>query len=162
MAEVGKNKSGWLNLVVDYGPVIVFFAVYKYFSPADRANSVLEVLAVIKGTVSFMVAAVIALLVSKWRLGKVSPMLWLSTVLIVGFGGLTVLLNDPIWIQVKPTAIYLLFGVTLLAGIWRAIRPWDWSSWRALGRTPVPVLLVRKALEALGTTGCAALVGLAP
>lgn len=119
MAEAGKNKSGWLNLVVDYGPVIVFFAVYKYFSPADRANSVLEVLAVIKGTVSFMVAAVIALLVSKWRLGKVSPMLWLSTVLIVGFGGLTVLLNDPIWIQVKPTAIYLLFGVTLLAGIWR-------------------------------------------
>lgn len=119
MAEAGKNKSGWLSLVVDYGPVIVFFAVYKYFSPADRANSVLEVLAVIKGTVSFMVAAVIALLVSKWRLGKVSPMLWLSTVLIVGFGGLTVLLNDPIWIQVKPTAIYLLFGVTLLAGIWR-------------------------------------------
>lgn len=119
MAEAGKNKSGWLNLVVDYGPVIVFFAVYKYFSPADRANSVLEVLAVIKGTVSFMVAAVIALLVSKWRLGKVSPMLWLSTVLIVGFGGLTVLLNDPIWIQVKPTAIYLLFGVMLLAGIWR-------------------------------------------
>lgn len=119
MAEAGKNKSGWLNLVVDYGPVIVFFAVYKYFSPADRANSVLEVLAVIKGTVSFMIAAVIALLVSKWRLGKVSPMLWLSTVLIVGFGGLTVLLNDPIWIQVKPTAIYLLFGVILLAGIWR-------------------------------------------
>lgn len=119
MPETTKPKSGWLNLVVDYGPVIVFFAVYKYFSPADRENSVGEVLAVIKGTVSFMVAAVIALLVSKWKLGKVSPMLWLSTLLIVGFGGLTVLLHDPIWIQVKPTAIYLLFGVTLLVGIWR-------------------------------------------
>jgi len=46
-------------------------------------------------------------------------MLWLSTLLIVGFGGLTVLLHDPIWIQVKPTAIYLLFGVTLLVGVWR-------------------------------------------
>ncbi|MFZ5743527.1 MAG: inner membrane-spanning protein YciB [Pseudomonadota bacterium] len=119
MPETTKPKSGWLNLVVDYGPVIVFFAVYKYFSPADRENSVGEVLAVIKGTVSFMVAAVIALLVSKWKLGKVSPMLWLSTLLIVGFGGLTVLLHDPIWIQVKPTAIYLLFGVTLLVGVWR-------------------------------------------
>lgn len=119
MAEEGKQKSGWLNLVVDYGPVIVFFAIYKYYSPADRENSVAEVLAVIKGTVSFMVAAVIALLVSKWKLGKVSPMLWLSTLLIVGFGGLTVLLHDPIWIQVKPTAIYLLFGVTLLVGVWR-------------------------------------------
>ena len=119
MTEASKQKSGWLNLVVDYGPVIVFFAVYKYFSPADRGNSVAEVLAVIQGTVSFMVAAVIALLVSKWKLGKVSPMLWLSTLLIVGFGGLTVLLHDPIWIQVKPTAIYLLFGVTLLIGLWR-------------------------------------------
>lgn len=119
MTEANKQKSGWLNLVVDYGSVIVFFAVYKYFSPADRGNSVAEVLAVIQGTVSFMVAAVIALLVSKWKLGKVSPMLWLSTLLIVGFGGLTVLLHDPIWIQVKPTAIYLLFGVTLLIGLWR-------------------------------------------
>ena len=119
MAEATKPKSGWLNLVVDYGPVIVFFAVYKYFSPTDRENSVAEVLAVIKGTVSFMIAAVIALLVSKWKLGKISPMLWLSTLLIVGFGGLTVLLHDPIWIQVKPTAIYLLFGVVLLVGVWR-------------------------------------------
>lgn len=119
MSEASKPKSGWLNLVVDYGPVIVFFAIYKYYSPADRENSVAEVLAVIKGTVSFMVAAVIALLVSKWKLGKVSPMLWLSTLLIVGFGGLTVLLRDPIWIQVKPTAIYLLFAVALLVGVWR-------------------------------------------
>lgn len=119
MTEATKAKSGWLNLVVDYGPVIVFFAVYKYYSPTDRHNSVAEVLAVIRGTVSFMVAAVIALLVSKWKLGKISPMLWLSTLLIVGFGGLTVLLHDPVWIQVKPTAIYMLFGVTLLVGLWR-------------------------------------------
>lgn len=119
MTETSKPKSGWLNLAVDYGPVIVFFAVYKYHSPADRGNSVAEVLAVMSGTVAFMVAAVVALLLSKWRLGQVSPMLWLSTVLIVGFGGLTVLLHDPIWIQVKPTAIYLLFGVTLLIGLWR-------------------------------------------
>lgn len=119
MAEESKQKSGWLNLAVDYGPVIIFFAIYKYYSPTDRENSVAEVLAVIKGTVSFMVAAVVALLVSKWKLGKISPMLWLSTLLIVGFGGLTVLLHDPIWIQVKPTAIYLLFGVALLIGVWR-------------------------------------------
>lgn len=119
MADGTKQKSGWLNLAVDYGPVIVFFAIYRYYSPSNRENSVAEVLAVMSGTVAFMVAAVIALLVSKWKLGKISPMLWLSTLLIVGFGGLTVLLHDPIWIQVKPTAIYLLFGVTLLVGLWR-------------------------------------------
>lgn len=139
MSEASKPKSGWLNLVVDYGPVIVFFAIYKYYSPADRENSVAEVLAVIKGTVSFMAAAVIALLVSKWKLGKVSPMLWLSTLLIVGFGGLTVLLRDPVWIQVKPTAIYLLFGVTLLVGVWR-------------GKALLKILL-EAAFEGLNDTG---------
>lgn len=115
-----KPKSGWLNLLVDYGPVVVFFLVYRQFSPpSGQHDAVAEVLAVIKSTGAFMVAAVIALLVSWLRLGRVSPMLWLSTVLIVGFGGLTILLRDPFWIQVKPTAIYLMFGGVLLFGVWR-------------------------------------------
>lgn len=115
-----KQKSGWLNLLVDYGPVLVFFLVYRQFSPsADAHDAVGEVVAVVKGTAAFMLAAIVALGVSRWKLGHVSPMLWLSTVLIVGFGGLTILLRDPIWIQVKPTAIYILFGVVLLVGVAR-------------------------------------------
>ena len=61
----------------------------------------------------------VALLVSRWKLGKISPMLWLSTALIVGFGALTIALRDPVWIQRKPTAIYLMFGVVLLYGVSR-------------------------------------------
>ena len=114
-----KPKSSWLNLLVDYAPIMVFFAVYRYFSPADRENSVSEVLAVVKGTAAFMVAAVAALLFSKLKFGRISPMLWLSTLLIVGFGSVTVFLRDPVYIQLKPTAIYLLFGVVLLAGVAR-------------------------------------------
>ena len=74
----------------------------------------------IKGTGAFMVAAVIALVVSKWRLGKVSPMLWLSTVLIVGFGALTIFFRDP---DLHPAQAddrsTLLFGVALLVGCLR-------------------------------------------
>lgn len=113
-----KPKSGLLNLVVDYGPVAVFFAVYKFSSPPGH-DSAGEVFAVIRGTVAFMIAAVVALGVSRWKLGKVSPMLWLSTALIVVFGGLTVFFQDRSWIQIKPTAIYLLFGVSLLVGVAR-------------------------------------------
>jgi intracellular septation protein len=36
----------------------------------------------------------------------------------VGFGALTVCCGDPFWIQVKPTAIYLLFAAALLFGGW--------------------------------------------
>jgi intracellular septation protein len=114
-----KPKAGWLNLVVDYGPVLLFFMVYKHFSPSDKEDSVGEVLAVIKGTGTFMVAAVIALVVSKWKLKHISPMLWLSTALIVFFGAVTILLHDPFYIQIKPTAIYLIFGISLLIGVVR-------------------------------------------
>jgi intracellular septation protein len=116
-----KKPSGWLNLLVDYGPILIFFAVYKYYSPADREDAIGEVLAVIRGTGTFMVAAVIALIISKWKIGRISRMLWLSTALIVFFGGLTILLHDPFWIQIKPTVIYMFFGLTLLGGWMRGI-----------------------------------------
>lgn len=112
-------KSGWLNLLVDYGPIAVFFLVYRHYAPADHSASVQEVGAVIYGTVAFMAAAVVALAVSLLKLRKVSPMLALSTALIVFFGGLTVLLRDAFYIQIKPTAIYLMFSAALLTGWWR-------------------------------------------
>jgi intracellular septation protein len=122
MADKKKDKpkgSGWLNVAVDYGPLLVFFLTYRYFAPAEGASPIAEIGAVIKGTGAFMVAAVIALAVSKMRLGKVSPMLWFSTALIVGFGALTIFFGDPIFVQIKPTIIYLVFGIALLAGFWR-------------------------------------------
>lgn len=110
-----KPKTGWLNIAVDYGPLIVFLAVYKLSSP-DGDAPLGQIAAVIKGTVAFMVAAVVALAFSKWKFGKVSPMLLLSTALIIGFGALTIWLRDEAFIQFKPTAIYLLFGAFLIGG----------------------------------------------
>jgi intracellular septation protein len=114
-----KPKAGWLNLLVDYGPVLIFFLVYRYFSPSDREHMAGEVLAVVMGTGAFMIAAVIALAVSKWKLKHISPMLWLSTALIVFFGAITIFLQDPFYIQIKPTVIYVMFGLALLIGIAR-------------------------------------------
>ena len=119
MSGAKKQGSGWLNVAVDYGPLLVFFLVYRHFSPESRADAVGEVFAIMRGTAAFIVAALAALAVSKWHLGKISPMLWLSTLLIVGFGGLTILLHDPFYVQIKPTAIYLLFAIALLIGVSR-------------------------------------------
>jgi intracellular septation protein len=114
-SEGKKAASSWLNVAVDYGPLLVFLGVYRLNSPATP-NAAGELAAIIAGTGAFMVAAVIALLVSKWRLGKVSPMLWFSTALIVGFGSLTIFFGDPTFVQLKPTIIYATFGVVLLGG----------------------------------------------
>ena len=110
-----KPKTGWLNILVDYGPLLVFLGVYKFYQPPETSTFG-EIAAVISGTIAFMIAAVAALVFSKFKFGHVSPMLILSTALIVGFGGLTIWLQDEKFIQIKPTAIYLLFGVLLIGG----------------------------------------------
>lgn len=139
MSGTKKQGTGWLNVAVDYGPLLVFFLVYRHFSPESREDAVGEVFAIMRSTAAFMAAALLALGVSKWRLGKVSPMLWLSTLLIVGFGGLTILLHDPFYVQIKPTVIYLLFAVALLIGV-------------ARGKALLKVLL-ETAFEGLNDTG---------
>ena len=127
MTEAKSAKSSWLNVAVDYGPLLVFFLTYRYFSPAADDDSIGQVLAVIKGTGAFIVAAIVALVVSKVRLGKVSPMLMLSTALIVGFGLLTIFLRDEFWIQIKPTVIYAFFAAALLLGWWRGKALLKWA-----------------------------------
>lgn len=110
-----KKGSGWLNVAIDYGPLLVFLGVYRFNAPADP-NPAGELLAIIYGTCAFMVAAVIALISSRALLGKISPMLWFSTALIVGFGALTIFFGDPTFVQIKPTIIYALMGAALIVG----------------------------------------------
>ncbi|MBD3729441.1 MAG: septation protein IspZ [Sphingomonadales bacterium] len=114
----GKKQagSGWLSVVIDYGPLVVFLLAYRHFSPADHEDAIATVLAVVKSTAAFIVAALVALAASRLLLGKISRMLWLSTLLIVGFGGLTILLRDPFYVQLKPTVLYVFFGLVLLGG----------------------------------------------
>ncbi|MDQ4419811.1 septation protein IspZ [Sphingobium sp. DEHP117] len=95
-----------LSLALDFGPLLVFFLGYKF-------------LGMVTGTAAFMVAISLAVLISKVKLGKVSPMLWLSAVLVVFFGGLTIWFNDQRFIQIKPTIIYSFFALMLLGGLAR-------------------------------------------
>ena len=134
-----KPKSSWVNLIVDFGPLLVFFLAYRHFSPGSDGDAIGTVAAVIKGTVAFMVATVIALGISKWRLGHVSPMLWLTTLLILGFGALTVVFHNAFWIQIKPTAVYLMFAGVLFFGLLRG--------------EPMLKYLLQSAFEDLDETG---------
>ena len=114
-----KKQGALLNLLIDYGPVLAFFLAYRLFKPANSNHSVAEVLAVTKSTLVFIVATLAALVASKLARGKVAPMLWVSAVLVCGFGALTVWSQNPVWIRHKPTAVYLLFAAALLWGWWR-------------------------------------------
>jgi intracellular septation protein len=46
-------------------------------------------------------------------------MMWVSAILVVGLGSITVFLGDPVYIQIKPTIVYLLFAAILFGGLLR-------------------------------------------
>ena len=139
------KKSGLAGIVVDYGPILLFLLVYKLNAPANRADMVMEIAAVIKGTLAFMGGALAAFAFSLIRYRHVSPMLWLSTALIMFFGGLTVWTQDPRWISHKPTVVYVFFAIMLIGGWLRgkallkvllgaAFEGLDDAGWRILSR----------------------------
>jgi intracellular septation protein len=106
-----KPKHGKLNFALDFGPLLLFFLASKLgSSPTDPKQGA------IVGTATFMVAILIATIVSKWKLGKISPMLKLTAALGIFFGALTVWFNDERFIQIKPTIIYVFFAALLIGG----------------------------------------------
>jgi intracellular septation protein len=106
-----KPKHGMLNFALDFGPLLLFFLASKLgSSEADPKQGA------IVGTATFMVAILIATIVSKWKLGKISPMLKLTAALGIFFGALTIWFNDERFIQVKPTIIYAFFAALLIGG----------------------------------------------
>ncbi len=106
--SAGKGE-GWFPMALDFGPLLVFFLATKFIG-------------IFAGTGAFMVAIAVAVLVSKVKLGKVSPMLWLSAILVFFFGSLTLYFHDERFIQIKPTLIYTFFALMLLVG-WARGRP---------------------------------------
>lgn len=99
-----SETSVGLKLAIDFGPLLVFFIV----------NSLSGVYT---ATGAFMIATATAMVISKLKTGRVSPMLWLSGVMVLGFGGLTLWLRDDTFIKLKPTIVYCMFAAILFFGL---------------------------------------------
>ena len=74
------------------------------------------------GTAAFMVAIIVAMIAAKWFIGRISPMMKMSALFVVGFGALTLWFRDFGFIQHKATAVYLLFAAIILIG-WMRSKP---------------------------------------
>ncbi|MHA6719557.1 septation protein A [Sphingomonas sp. RS6] len=102
--------SPGLRMALDFGPLVLFFAVNSLATGPALARA-------LTATVAFMVAMTIALAVSWWKTRHVSPMLWITGLLVLVFGGLTLYFHDQAFIQMKPTFVYAMFAVILGYGL---------------------------------------------
>jgi intracellular septation protein len=94
----------FVKLALDIGPLILFFVV----------NAKAGIFA---ATGAFMVAVVVALVVSYVLIRRFPVMTMVSAVIVMVFGSLTIFLHDDTFIKMKPTLIYLLFAGVLGGGL---------------------------------------------
>jgi len=93
-----------LKLAFDLGPLVLFFFANSRYG-------------IFVATGTFMVA-VIAALAASYVLTRHLPIMPVVTAIIVlVFGGLTLVLHNDVFIKIKPTILYLLFGAVLLGGL---------------------------------------------
>jgi intracellular septation protein len=108
-----------LKIALELGPLAVFFLGNAF---GDRLAELFPPLAALGGrlfvgTALFIVATVVALGVSFGLTRRLPIMPFVSGIVVLVFGGLTLWLQDESFIKIKPTIIYVMFGAILLGGL---------------------------------------------
>ena len=90
-----------MKFIADLLPVILFFIAYQVFD-------------IYVATAVAVAAAGLQIAYLRIRQRPISTMQWVTLVLLMVFGGLTLLLHDPVFVKWKPTIVNWLFGAVFL------------------------------------------------
>ena len=93
-----------MKLLLEAGPLVVFFVTNSYAK-------------IFWATGAFMVATTIALIVSRVVFKRIPLMPLVGGVFVLGFGAVTLLLQDEFYIKIKPTVVNLVFASILFGGL---------------------------------------------
>ncbi|MGA0596963.1 septation protein A [Enterovirga sp. CN4-39] len=117
MDEPGPSRLNPVaKLALELGPLVLFFFGNAY---GDRLGFP-EAQRIFVATGLFVVATLVSLGVHFALVRRLPIMPLVSGVVVLVFGGLTLLLQDELFIKLKPTIVNTMFGVILLAGLyWR-------------------------------------------
>jgi intracellular septation protein len=99
-----RHENPLLKLALELGPLGVFFFVNARFD-------------IFTATAAFMAAVAVSLTVSWWLTRRLAVMPVVTGVVVLVFGGLTLLLQDDTFIKMKPTIVNGLFAAVLLGGL---------------------------------------------
>lgn len=118
MAEK-REINPFIKTALELGPVIAFFIAYLMFKDDTFTVAGREYSGFIFVTAGFVPLIILTTGIG-WKLtGHISKMQIMTLVLVIVFGGLTVWLNDPKFLKIKPTIFFSLMGGILGVGLWR-------------------------------------------
>ena len=109
-----RPRRPLLRILVEVGPLVLFFLVNsrwdKFFPESELEN-------IYAATAVFMVAIVVSLSVSWFTEHRMPIMPLVTAFFVLVFGGLTLFLQDELFIKLKPTIVNGLFALILFGGL---------------------------------------------
>ena len=109
------QKSNNMKLALEYGPLILFFAVNSFYG-------------IYYGTAVLVLATVVSLAYSWVKTRTIPKILAFGCAAVVFFGALTLIFQDETFIKIKPTVVSLIIAAGLIFG-------------QVIGRNPLKAIL---------------------
>jgi intracellular septation protein len=101
--EISKQEPNKWRFGLEFGPLLAFFGVNYFYG-------------IYAGTATLVVVTIVALIMS-WHLERRIPkMAAIGCIMVVFFGGLTILMEDEFYIKIKPTVASLAIAIAIMGG----------------------------------------------
>jgi intracellular septation protein len=94
-----------MKQLLDFVPIVLFFGAYKFYG-------------IYVATAVLMAATCVQMAILYKLEGRLQLIHKVTLGLILGFGALTLLLQDERFIKIKPTVLYAAMGLALAIGLW--------------------------------------------
>ncbi len=124
LATVKPERPGAANqLLIDLGPIVTYVVAFNVLQRIEAFKDN----AVYIATGVFIAATLAAIAYCKVKQGRIPPVLIVTGIIVVAFGGLTIALHDPTFVQIKPTFTYLfyvsaiLFSLLIGQNVWKLL-----------------------------------------
>ena len=119
-AAPARSINPILKLVLEVGPIAVFFLAYRMAPVAEGLETAERQLEQILFATAVFVPTILASLAASYLLTRKLPrMAVITAVVVTVFGGLTLILRDDTFVKMKPTILYSLFAAILGFGLLR-------------------------------------------
>ncbi len=102
-----------MKFLLDFFPIVLFFIVYKikdlHFYNQDGMHSAI---------IAMAIAILIQVLITRITSKKFEKAQLIGLVLLVVFGGITIYVDNPVFIMWKVSALYVIFALALILSMW--------------------------------------------
>jgi intracellular septation protein len=125
-----ETTRGAGQILMDLGPIIAFVLAFNVLQKLGPDHAIHRLLgttpadSIFVATGVFIVATLIAVAYAYIRTKSVPPVLIVTAVLVVGFGGLTLVLHNEGFMKIKPTVVNLFYAAAIFGSMLFGLNVW--------------------------------------